>query len=137
MLGEVVTVDARLVVVAVDVGIGDDAAEVLVAGPVPGEQDEMERLGVLAPLPVGHRATGDVRLDADDGLDAVLLARLVERDGPVEGAVVGDGERVEAQAGRLRGQVIDAPEAIEQAELRVDVEVAEVVRSEGHRRVPW
>ena len=100
MLGEVVAVDARLVVVAVDVGVGDDAAQVLVAGPVPREQDEVERLGVLAPLPVGHRAAGDVRLDPDDGLDAVLLARLVERHGPVEGPVIGDGERVEALAWR-------------------------------------
>ena len=134
VLGEVVAVDARLVVVAVDVGVGDDAAQVLVARPVLRQQDQVEGLGVLAALPVGHRPAGDVGLDADDGLDALLLAGLVERDRPVQRAVVGDGQRIEAQPGRLRRQVIDAPETVEQAELRVDVEVREVVRGDGHRR---
>ncbi len=135
VLGKVVAVDARLVVVAVDVGVGDDAAEVLVARPVLRQQDEMEGLGVLAPLPVGHGPASDVRLDPDDGLDALLLTGLVERHRSVQGPVIGDGQGVEAESGRLRCQVIDAPEAVEQAELRVDVEVREVVRGDGHLRV--
>ena len=53
--GEVLAVDARLVVVAVDVRVGDEAAQVLVAGPVLGEQDQVERLGVGLALLVGHR----------------------------------------------------------------------------------
>ena len=35
-----------------------------------------------------------------------------------------------------RGQVVDAPEAVEEAELRVDVEVGEVVGRDGHRCLP-
>ena len=46
VLGEVVAVDARLVVVAVEVRVGDEAAQVLVAGPVLGQQDQVVRLGV-------------------------------------------------------------------------------------------
>ena len=45
--------------------------------------------------------------------------------------MVGQRQAVEALRGRLADQVADAPEAVEQAELRVDVEVREVVRGEG------
>ena len=71
MPGEVLAVDPGLVVVAVDVGVGDEAAEVLVAGPVLRQQDQVEGLGVGLALLVAHRPAGDVRLDADDRLDAL------------------------------------------------------------------
>ncbi len=58
VLGQVLAIDARLVVVAVDVRVGDEAAQVLVAGPVLGQQDEVVGLGVGLALPVGHRRDG-------------------------------------------------------------------------------
>ena len=96
VLGKVLTIDARLVVIAVEVGVGDDAAEVAVAGPVLGQQDEVKGLGIGLAFAVGHRASGDVGLDADDGLDLPLLAGLVEGDRTVQRAVIGDGQAVEA-----------------------------------------
>ncbi len=132
VLREVLAVDARLVVVAVDVGVGDEAAQVLVAGVVLGQQDQVEGLGVGLALLVGHRAAGDVRLDPDDGLDALVLRGLVEGDRAVEGPVVGDGHRIHARRGRRVDQLGDPPEAVQQAELAVDVEVREVVRGDGH-----
>ena len=105
MLREVVAVDARLVVVPVEVRVGDDPAEVAVAGPVLREQDQVVRLGVGLALAVGHRAPRDVRLDADDRLDVPVTAGLVERDGAVERAVVGQRERVEAQRRGLADQL--------------------------------
>ena len=92
----------------------------------------MEGLGVGLALLVGHRPAGDVRLDADDRLDALVDGRLVERDGAVEGAVVGEGEAVEALRAGLVDEVRDPPEPVEQAELRVRVEVDEVVGGERH-----
>ena len=56
--GEVLAVDARLVVVAVEVGVGDEPAEVPVADEVLGQEDEVERLGVGLALLVAHRAAG-------------------------------------------------------------------------------
>ena len=134
VLREVVPVDARLVVVAVEVRVGDDAAEVPIARPVLGQEDQVEGLGVRLALAVGHGPPGDVRLDADDRLDAALLAGLVERDRAVEGAVVGQGEAVEAERAGLADEVVDPPQPVEQAELRVDVQVGEVVRGDGHGR---
>ena len=131
VLREVLPVDARLVVVAVDVRVGDEAAQVPVAGGVGREEDEVEGLGVGLALLVGHRPAGDVRLDADDRLDALRPRRLVERDRAVQGAVIGQGEAVEALRARLVDEVGDPPEPVEQAELGVRVEVDEVVRREG------
>ena len=123
MAGEVLVVDPRLVVEAVDMGVRHQTAQVLVAGHVGGQQDEVERLGIGARVPVRHSPSGDVRLDADDRPDPRLGRRLVERDRPIEGAVVGDGERIEPVAARRVDEVGDPAEPVEQAELRVGVEV--------------
>ena len=131
---QVLPVDARLVVVAVEVGVGQEPAEVPVADEVLREEDEVERLGVGLPLAVAHRPAGDVRLDADDRPDPLGLRGLVEGDGAVEGAVVGQGERIEAQALGLVDEIADPAEAVEERELRVDVEVGEVVGGERHGR---
>ncbi len=138
VLREVLAVDPGLVVVAVDVGVGDQAAEVPVAGQVLGEQDQVEGLGVGLALLVGHRPAGDVGLDADDRLDALVRGRLVERDGAVEGAVVRDREAVEALLPRLVDELRDPPEAVKERELGVRVEVDEVVGGErqvGHQQL--
>ena len=133
--GEVLAVDARLVVVAVDVRVRDEPTQVQVAGPVLREQDQVERLGVGLALLVGHRAPRDVRLHADDRLDVPGAAGLVERDRAVQRAVVGQRERIEALLGRRIDQLGDPAEAVEQAEFGVDVEVGEVVRGDGHAAV--
>jgi hypothetical protein len=133
-LARMLVVDAGLVVVALEVGVGDQAAEVLVALPVLGQQDEVEGLAVGLALLVAHAPPGDVGLDADDRLHALGRDGLDERDGPVEGAVVGDGHGVEAELRALFGKLVDAPEPVQQAELGVEMQVDEVVRGDGHGR---
>ncbi len=132
VLGEVFVVDAGPVVVAVEMRVGDQAAEVLVALPVLGQQDQVEGLAVGLALFVAHAPPGHVSLDPDDRLDAPRGRGLDERDGPVEGAVVGDGHGVEAERGALIGKLGDAPESVQQAELGVKVQVDEVIRRDGH-----
>ena len=134
VLRQVLAVDARLVVVAVDVGVSDQATQVLVAEIVLGQQDEVVGLAVGLALLVGHRAAGHVGLHADDRLDALILGGLVERDGAVERAMVRDGHRILPGRRRRVDQLGDPAEAVEQAEFGVDVEVREVVRGEGHRQ---
>ena len=131
--GEMLAVDARLVVVAVDVRIRDQPAQVQVAGPVLREQDQVEGLRVGLAFLVGHRAPGDVRLHADDRLDVPGAAGLVERDRAIQRAVVGQREQIEALLGRRIDQFGDPAQAVEQAEFGVDVEVGEVVRGDRHR----
>ena len=91
----------------------------------------MEGLRVGLALLLGHRPPGDVGLDTEDRLDPAGLARLVEGHGPVEGAVIGQGEAVESLLGGRIDEVRDPPQPVEQAELGVDVEVGEVIGSQG------
>ena len=126
ILREVVKVDARLVVHAVKVRIGDQSAEIAIAGCVRGEQDQVEGLLVCLPLFVGHAAACNIRLHADDRLDPTLGRRLDKLHRPVEGTVIGNGDGVHAERLRLVHERIDLAHAVEQAELGVDVEMGEV-----------
>ena len=139
---EMLVVGTWLVVEPVEVGVGDDPAKVAVARATGREGDEVERLLVGLPLFVAHPTAGDVRLDADDRLDPKLLCRLHELDRAVEGAVVGEGDRVHPKALRLLHQRLQVAHAVEQAELAVDVEVrkvrlgAHVGQSSDRRTIP-
>ena len=68
------------------------------------------------------------------GLMSVVLAGLVEGDRAIQRAVVGQRERIEALLRRRVDQLGDPAEAVEQAELGVDVEVGEVVRARWSSR---
>ena len=66
-------------------------------------------------------ALGDIRLDADDGLDPALARLPVEVDGAVEGAVVGDGAGLLPQLSHAVEELRNAGEAVEEAEFGVKV----------------
>jgi hypothetical protein len=67
-----------------------------------------------------------VKLAAEDGLDPGRAGVLVEVDGAEEVPVIGEGERREAQVRGPLDQTLQAGRAVEEAVLRVDVEVNEV-----------
>ena len=120
-------VDARVVVEAVDVRLGDEAHEVVVAGEVLREEDQ-----VVAPLVLVARRVvargGDVRLAAEDGLDgrqvAVALrgaALVVERLQGEQVAVVGDRQRRHPPLARAPHERLDAALPVQQGIGRMDV----------------
>ena len=122
-------VDARVVVEAFGEGFGGEVAQVAVAGLVLGEQHEVVADPLL--LVLHALVAGDVRLEAEDGLDAVLLRLLVEVDDAEHVAVVGDRDRLHAGLGAGLHQIGQADGAVEQAVERVQVQVREV---SGHGR---
>ncbi len=90
---EELEVDARLVVVAFRVRGRAELEEVPVPIRVLREEDEVIILvAVLRPRALEARAARDVELLADDGLDALLPAGVVELDGAEHIAVVGQGQ---------------------------------------------
>ena len=60
-----------------------------------------------------------------------IAGSLVEGDRAVERAVIRQGKRIEPEPLRLVHEVADPAEPVEERELRVDVEVREIVRREG------
>ena len=61
----------------------------------------------------------DINLAADDGFNAFFQRGLVEIDGAVEHAVVGEGEGGEFQGMRAVHQPVEAAPAIEERVLRM------------------
>ena len=135
---EQLPVDARLVVVALEVRERAEPDEVRVAGGVGGEEREV-RVALLLDAPVVH----DVHLAPEDRFDALRLRRLVEVDRAGHRAVVGERDGRHLEAGRLLRERRDPAGPIEDRVLRVDVQVDErsahgmaivVCRSAGQTR---
>ena len=117
---EELPVDARLVVVALEIAERREADEVRVALVRLREQREV-RLALLLRVAV----VGDVDLAADERLHALLARRLVEVDRAGERAVVGEPDRRHVELGGALREVRDPARPVEDRVLRVDVEVNE------------
>ena len=66
-------------------------------------------------------AAREVELAAEDRLDPLLVALLVEVDQAVQRTVVGDRERRHAELDGLGDELLDAGRAVEHRIFRVDV----------------
>ena len=121
--GQQLEVDVRLAaLVALEVTRGAELHEVAEAGVARGEQRQVVAL-VLEGR--GGEVVDEIGLEAEDRLDAVLLAGLVVLDRPVHHPVVGQTERGLAERGRSLGKRIDRAGAVEDRILGVDVEMGE------------
>ena len=120
VLLEQLPVDARLVVVALEVAEARELDQVRVSGVVGGEEREV-RVALLLRLAV----VGDVDLAADDRLDAVLLRLAVELDGAGQAAVVGEADGRHLELCGARGERRDAAGAVQDRVLGVDVQMDE------------
>ena len=120
---EQLAVDARAVVEALEMRRAREREQVPVAGLIPRQQREMPGRalgrGAVVAAPVGH-----VALEADDRLHAGPDRLLVELDGAVEHAVIGEGQRLLPQRLRARDEIGDLRQAVEQRVLAVRVEMS-------------
>ncbi|MGD0783892.1 MAG: hypothetical protein ABSA30_13645 [Candidatus Aminicenantales bacterium] len=125
--GQQLLVDAGTVVKPFEVGLGQEDAQVAVAGLVLDQEEEMV-MGRL-PIPVflvETAARGDVDLAAEDGLDPGFFGCLEELDGPEDVAVVGQGHGAHAVLGRGLAQGVDAHGPVQDAVLRMIVKMDEI-----------
>ena len=121
-------VDARAVVETFEERRRRHLDEILDADAVLREHREVETrfvAEVAANGAVGTCAGGDVSLVTDDGIEAVLLALLVELDGAEQVSVVRDRQRVHAELFGLLDERGDFPGAIEQAVVRMAMKMDE------------
>ncbi|MEY3458235.1 MAG: hypothetical protein RL215_1392 [Planctomycetota bacterium] len=131
-------VDARFVVEALEVGGGGQPDEVIEAGAIHGEQCEVcGGLLLASGGAIGPEAWCDVGFVTDDGANATGFAGVVEFDGAVEVAVIGDGDGVHAMRFDMGNEFGDAIDAIEKAVMGVAVEVSEGSCGRGDCRGCW
>ncbi len=104
------------------VGRAGGPAQAGVAVGVAGQNQQVAALGVGHPL---LRAPGQVEgeLGAEDGGHAQGGRRLGEPDHAVEAVVVGEGQGLEPEAGRLLGQLLGMGGPVEEAEVGVAVQL--------------
>ena len=86
---------------------------------------------------VGLVVVDEVDLAADDRLDAVLPGGLVELDGAVHDAVIGEPERGLAEGCGARGEIVDLACAVQQRVLGVDVEVGDGGAAQDRTEDRW
>ena len=125
VLRQQLAVDAGVVVEAVQVGLGGERYEVVPAPVVLRQQGQVRGALAGGRVPIAVALPGDVGLHAEHGVQPGRLGGLVEIDGPVEVAVIGDRDRLLAKGPRPLHERGNLGEAVQQAELRVRVQVRE------------
>ena len=133
MLLEKLPVHARLVIEAGEERLGHEPRQV----PIAVRRLDEQRQVIVVPfaverphaLAVEARSGGDVRLDAEDGLDARLERGRLELVRPEHVPVVGHRHGVHPGRLHLPDQVLEPVRAVEEGILGVEVQVDEVA---GH-----
>ena len=127
MLGEQLLVDPRPVIEPLGVARRRQLDQIGVALVGLGKKDEMVGFG-LRPALVEAAAGGDVDLAPQDRLEAAVLGVIVEDDRREHVAVLGDRERRHLELDRFIEELVDAAGAVEQRELRMQMEMDELRR---------
>ena len=109
-----VLVDPRFIVESADKSLGDDLDQILVAGLILSEQDQMPLPLVLVGLFVSQLARRRIDFAADDRLDPLLLALFIEIDRAEHHPMIGDRQAVHAQLFRPRDHILNARRPVQQ-----------------------
>ena len=123
MPGQEGMVDAGIIVEALQLGGAGDLQQVVVAGLVLGQQQQVGGLLVFLRIALAHAARRHVGLQPDDRLDPRGLGGVEELDHPEHGAVIGEGDGGHAHLGGALGQLLEVAEAIKQRVFGMDMQV--------------
>ena len=91
------------------------------------------RLSSPFPFTFVTTAIRNVGFHADDRLDALLATGLVKLDGPVHVSMVGESQGFHSLILGEANHIGDGVDPIQQAEVAVDVKMAESISSLGQR----
>ena len=132
VLPDEVIVDAGTVVIAGEEALGDEVHQVLIAGVVFAQEDQVAVFavdGAFVPPVAAH-----IGLAADDGLQPCILHGGIEVDDAIHHAMVGNGAAVHAQRLHALNQPGNAARAVQQAVFRVQMQMRKahgVLRSDN------
>ena len=114
-------VERPALLVAAQLGLGDRPGQLVVAGHASGEHQQVLALGVGHPV-LRHGQT-ERELGAVDRAQVVRRRGLGEPRRGVEAVVVGDGQRIQAEAHGLLDQFLGVVDAVKEAEVAVAVQL--------------
>lgn len=126
MGSEEFVIDAGVIIEAVQLGGGGNFQEVLIAGLIFGQKEQVGRSFIQLRVFLPHGAGGHVGFDADDRLDVELLCGAEEIDNAEQCAVIGDGEGGHLQFVGALKQLGDIAKPIEQGVFGVDMQVDKI-----------
>ena len=121
VLPDQLVVHARLVIIAREEALGAQVHQVLVAGVVFAQQNQVAVLP--AHIALVRAVPADIGLAADDRVHPRVLHGRIKVNNPVHHAVIGDGAAVHAQGLEPLHQFGDAAGAVQQAVFRMQMQV--------------
>ncbi len=128
--GQLVQGAARRSLLPSQLGFAQGSGQQGVAPGIAGDDDEVGLVGACSRVGLPHRHSGAPQgdLGSEDGGQAHLPSCFGEADDSVEAVVVGDGQRLEAEAGGLLDEDLGRAGPVEEAEVGVAVQLGV-----GHR----
>ena len=117
-------IDAGLAIKAFQIAPGHQLHQILVAGIIFRQQDQMIPVAAFI-LTVAVRRS-QIHFAADNGPHALLLCFLVKLHGAVHVAVVGHGDAVHAQGFGITDQLRRFGRTVQQAELGMDMQMGKI-----------
>ncbi len=135
MLLKNLLIHPRFIIKSFKVGFTDEFDQILIAGEIRGQQNQMviivmRQAAVFFGMAASQRHVG---FAADDRLDAGVVGFSIELDGPEHVAVIGHGHGRLSERFDLLDERFDLIRAVEQAELGVEMQMD---KRRCHRKEP-
>ena len=124
-LGQHFHVNSGLCVKAFKLGNAGEFHQVLIAGVVHGQQDDVVGLGGGGGVFIAAFPGGDIKLAANDGFNPLCPGLEVKFQGAIHGTMVGHGHGIHSKLFALSKEVWNTNGSIKETVLGVDVEVGE------------
>ena len=123
MFRQELMIDARFIIVAVELAMAGNLEQVAIASHVAGEQQDVIVLTIQLPVAPAHRSAPDglVGFNADNRLDLILFAGAEKFNGAMHDAMIGERQRRLPQPLGLFYQLFDAAQAVEHRIFRVNM----------------
>ena len=126
ILRQQIHIHPGLTVKSLNIAQGYQLDEILIAGLVPAQENQVIGAGIQPMYLVMPAPGGNIDLAANDGLDACLLCRLPELHCPIHAAVVGNRNSSLSQLLYPLHQLPDPASPVQQAVFRMHMQMHKI-----------
>ena len=127
IFAQVLFINARLIVKAFNLPNGNKLHEVLVPCPILSKKDQMIELAAGLHILYGVGTACNIDFAANNGLDSLLDAFLIEFDGTIHDTMIGNGKGRHSQLLGITDKIRNPAGPIKEAELRMGMEMDKLI----------